>query len=176
MNLAMYILVNGDLKMSSGKVAGQVGHAIESYLYNCEDKELISKHMESNQTKIVLDCPQNKLEEYANKYPKYTVRDAGKTELEPDSLTAVCIGILDKDKDEVPKDVKRMRLYNKSTFEQGYKCGVAVLYSVFVDEERITKEEALEDLEKMKLLNKNFKDITEIFEEEMKDREEEKRQ
>lgn len=29
----MYILVNEDIKISKGKLAGQVGHAVMSYLY-----------------------------------------------------------------------------------------------------------------------------------------------
>lgn len=30
----MYILVNEDIKISKGKLAGQVGHAVSSYMFN----------------------------------------------------------------------------------------------------------------------------------------------
>lgn len=33
-DIRMYILVNQDIKMSKGELAGQVGHAIEQMLYN----------------------------------------------------------------------------------------------------------------------------------------------
>ena len=33
-DLKMYILINDDIKISKGKLAGQVGHAVASYFYN----------------------------------------------------------------------------------------------------------------------------------------------
>ena len=38
-----------------------------------------------------------------------TIRDRGYTEVEPDSITAVNLGIYDKDK-EIPKFISRLRL------------------------------------------------------------------
>lgn len=38
--MKMYILVNEDIKISKGKLAGQVGHAVCSYMYDVIMKNL----------------------------------------------------------------------------------------------------------------------------------------
>lgn len=47
--------------------------------------------------------------EKENKY--IVIRDAGLTQLEPNTLTCVCLGIFDKESDEVPKWVQELKLY-----------------------------------------------------------------
>ena len=64
-----------------------------------------------NQTKIILKCKQKKLEELES-IGYISVRDLGKTELEPNTITCVNLGILDED--DLCNDlkfVKRLRLY-----------------------------------------------------------------
>lgn len=108
---AMYILVNKDIEMSPGKLAGQVAHAAVDYLllnrrvYTGNDflywKETPEK------TKIILYAKSSLLEEL-EKANYVTVRDLGKTELEPNTLTCVCAGVYKKD--TRPKFIKRLRL------------------------------------------------------------------
>lgn len=105
----MYILVNEDIKISPGKLAGQVGHAVESYLIQLKDSNLINEHIKNSQKKIILRCGQAKLEEL-EKLGYITVRDNGLTELKPNTLTCVNFGIIDK-KSKMPKFLKRLRLY-----------------------------------------------------------------
>lgn len=124
MDKAMYILVNEDIKIGKGKLAGQVGHAVCSYIYrnfikdydnnpiNVTDEmqQLLEEYMEC-QKKIILRCPQSKLEELEllNKY--ITIRDKGLTQLEPNTLTCINLGIFEKDKS--PEWVKNLKLYSK---------------------------------------------------------------
>ncbi|WP_367618126.1 aminoacyl-tRNA hydrolase [Shouchella clausii] len=114
----MYILVNQDIKISKGKLAGQVGHAVMSYLYNrviqplqegkeCED---ITDYMNNDQKKIILKCPQSKLEELEKETNWIVIRDLGYTQLEPNTLTCINCGILTKD--DVPDWMKELKLYN----------------------------------------------------------------
>ena len=129
-DLAMYILVNSDIEISAGKLGGQVGHVVQSYMdtiieakddYDChhgfyatEEAEklidLYNEYKETNRKKIILKCKQSKLETLLEKYP--FVRDCGLTELEPNTLTCVCLGIIDRN--NIPEDlkfIKRLRLY-----------------------------------------------------------------
>ena len=144
-NKAMYILVNNDIKIKKGKLAGQVSHAVCSYLYNhfisakahptSEELKDFDDYMVV-QKKILLKCPQSKLEELeASGF--ITIRDKGLTQLAPNTLTCVnygiydkmpesladleviednlicvCYGVLDRDNEEVPDWIKELKLYN----------------------------------------------------------------
>lgn len=124
--MKMYILVNEDIKISKGKLAGQVGHAVCSYMYDVMMENLylavddypmdytrwLEEYMEL-QKKIILKCPQSKLEELekVSCEERYSViRDKGLTELEPNTLTCVNIGIFNKD--NTPEWVKELKLYH----------------------------------------------------------------
>lgn len=122
-NKAMYILVNEDIKIGKGKLAGQVGHAVASWIYRyCvktadfepfdENVDLFDEYMKGIQRKIILKCPQSKLEELEKENQYIVIRDAGLTQLEPNTLTCINIGIYDRDLDEVPTWVKELKLYN----------------------------------------------------------------
>lgn len=65
------------------------------------------------QKKIILKCPQSKLEELEKEQKYIVIRDKGLTQLEPNTLTCICIGIFDRDTDEVPEWVKELKLYSK---------------------------------------------------------------
>jgi hypothetical protein len=71
--------------------------------------------MEENQTKIILECPEKKLLEYEKDPKMIPIRDAGHTELDPGTLTCVCAGIFDKDRDEIPKNIKKLQLLHWET-------------------------------------------------------------
>jgi PTH2 family peptidyl-tRNA hydrolase len=100
--MKMYILVNKDIEMTIGKTAGQVGHAITNYLLNSfasgdKYEEIILWHNKGkSQTKIILKAKQSILEEL-EKEGYNVVRDNGLTELAPNTLTAVCLGIGEKE-------------------------------------------------------------------------------
>lgn len=164
MNLAMYILVNGDLEMSPAKASGQVGHAVASYFYHTAETTLIDNYMKNNQTKIILDCPQTTLEKYAKEYPNTAIYDAGKTELEPNTLTCVCIGIFDRDNEEVPKPIKRMRLYKANNFTNGFKAGMASILKYLKDKESVNEEFIVELCNEFAKQDKDFKDLYDYYE------------
>lgn len=111
MDLRMYILVNEDIKINKGKLAGQVGHAVAVYFYYNYDggenqNSTVVKYMENYQKKIILYASQSKLEELESK--KYiTIRDKGWTDLEPNTLTCVNIGIIDYD--DFPKELNWLK-------------------------------------------------------------------
>jgi PTH2 family peptidyl-tRNA hydrolase len=112
MNLAMYILVNKDIKIGKGKLAGQVGHAVAVYFYRRKyTQEFIDNYM-IIQKKIILECSQETLK-ILESLGYITIRDKGLTQLEPNTLTCVNLGIFDRDKDEVPEFVKTLKLYQK---------------------------------------------------------------
>lgn len=97
MALKMYILVNEDIKIGKGKLAGQVGHAVASYMYHTVkyngNADVFDDYMNSQQKKIILKCPQSKLEELEER-GFATIRDNGLTQLEPNTLTCVNFGII----------------------------------------------------------------------------------
>jgi PTH2 family peptidyl-tRNA hydrolase len=91
------IIVRKDLKMGCGKIAGQVAHAsLRAFLKSSNDKAL--KYMASGEVKIVLKVRSK--EELFNIYNKCIseeitvamVRDAGRTQIDPHTPTAIGIG------------------------------------------------------------------------------------
>ncbi|MEK4632517.1 MULTISPECIES: aminoacyl-tRNA hydrolase [Bacillus] len=113
----MYILVNENIKISKGKLAGQVGHAVMSYVYykaikplqNGDEIESLDDYM-YEQKKIILNCPQYKLEELERAGGYTVIRDKGYTQLEPNTLTCINYGI--KTPEELPEWVRNLKLYN----------------------------------------------------------------
>lgn len=113
----MYILVNEDIKISKGKLAGQVGHAVMSYVYHKAVKPLsegrkiksLDEYMKE-QKKIILKCPQYKLEELEHAGGYTVIRDKGYTQLEPNTLTCINYGI--QTPEQLPEWVRNLKLYN----------------------------------------------------------------
>lgn len=103
-DLRMYILVNSDIVINKGKLSGQVGHAVAVYFYYemVNNMNLINEYMGKYQKKIILLCPQEKLEDLENK-GYITIRDKGWTDLEPNTLTCVNLGIFDFN--DIPEDI-----------------------------------------------------------------------
>ena len=95
-HLKMYILVNEDIKINSGKLGGQTGHTVASFFYRrwkANNDTDIDEYMKE-QTKIILFAKQNVLE-ILEVMGYITIRDNGKTDLPPDTLTCVNLGIVD---------------------------------------------------------------------------------
>ena len=92
------IVVRNDLGMSPGKLAAQVAHAAVSAYINALDsrKDWASGWLVEGQKKVVLmvknkDALIELYQEVKDEFPSALVVDAGRTELEPGTVT--CLGI-----------------------------------------------------------------------------------
>jgi peptidyl-tRNA hydrolase, PTH2 family len=97
MELKQVILVRTDLKMSKGKMAAQVAHgSVEAVLKS--NKSIVSKWREFGQKKVCLkvDCEKDlfKFNQIAKdtKITTALIKDAGHTELKPNTTTVLAIG------------------------------------------------------------------------------------
>lgn len=107
------IVVRKDLKMSCGKIAGQVAHASVSAYKKQNWFKRRQWFKKDNQVKIVLKVKSQEelvdiMYECMLKGIKYAaIHDAGKTQIEPNTLTAVGIGPYDEDEiDEIVGGLK----------------------------------------------------------------------
>ena len=120
-DFTMYIIINKDLSMGKGKIASQTGHAVHIMVHNIltnKNGDELAKLNFVKYTKwnnkgsktIVLNVPFDKMKEMlANE--KYTnkcvyVCDAGRTQVEPGSVTA--IGFYPAD--DLMEDMKEFKL------------------------------------------------------------------
>jgi PTH2 family peptidyl-tRNA hydrolase len=107
----MYILVNDDLKMGKGKIGSQIGHCVSSLIQKLEKNTSKNKYWLNNgEPMIILKTTEEKLLQLRKKYSKISVeiRDAGKTQVSPDSLTT--IGFIPLYEEEIPLDLTTMKL------------------------------------------------------------------
>lgn len=97
------IILRSDIKMSTGKKCVQSSHASLS-AYKKTNRKIIEKWESEGQKKVVLKVNSEKeLLEYFNKIrkekiPCFLVEDAGLTELEPGTITALGIGPEEEEK------------------------------------------------------------------------------
>ena len=117
MRKVMYIVINEDLNMSPGRIGAHTAHASFDYLLEMRDKlddeygtfcDFIDDYKEHGDTIIVLKAHEKDLLKWESE-GYIVVRDRGLTEVEPNSITAVCLGIYDKD-EGMPKWIQRIRL------------------------------------------------------------------
>ena len=99
--LYMYVLVNDDLKMGKGKIAGQVGHVVglmteeiirKSYettrgVPDCYTRYMVWKA--TGHAKVILKASQKQIEELLGEPETMYIRDAGRTQIAPNSLTVL---------------------------------------------------------------------------------------
>lgn len=91
------IVARADLGMGDGKLAAQVAHAALQ-AYESADEQTQSEWQGGGQKKIVLQADsESELFELAEtakseRIPHAVVRDAGHTELEPGTVTALAVG------------------------------------------------------------------------------------
>lgn len=114
--MRQYILINTDLNMSSGKLAGQAAHASTGLIIKT-GKVNFSKIQDwfsfHSQRKIVCGMKQQELLDTIERLKQesishYVVYDTGKTEIPADSLTAVAIFPFSQT--ETPRWFKKFRL------------------------------------------------------------------
>tara|TARA_B100001123_G_C14792977_1_gene821204 strand:- start:45 stop:470 length:426 start_codon:yes stop_codon:yes gene_type:complete len=114
-DVKLVCIVNNELKMSKGKIAAQVGHAsVKSALFASEKKPAeMQAWLSSGQQKVVLKVQNSiqleKIIESAKELNLSTcmIRDAGKTQIPPNSLTVGGIGPASSEEiDKITKDLK----------------------------------------------------------------------
>lgn len=113
--LVQYFIVNSELNMSTGKVAAQVAHVatnISHAIY--QDMRVVfpathkwSKWLVNSQPKIILRGKQKEMEKLIEQ-GWYFIRDNGRTEIEPNSLT--CVAWFPEHKSIMKSIVKRFQL------------------------------------------------------------------
>ena len=97
----MYILVNDDLKMGKGKIAGQVGHVVglitekiiqDYYESNKKPSDIYLRYLTWKRTgiaKIVLKATEEQIKTFIGEPETIYILDAGKTQIAPNSLTVI---------------------------------------------------------------------------------------
>lgn len=116
-----YIVANKGLGMSAGKLAAQVGHAVqkgyELTLGFADAASIIVEYNATGHTKIVLEARDTDhliaFREYAKSrgYSSWLVIDEGRTEVAPHSPTVLGFPILDKADRDVSFTFSDLRTY-----------------------------------------------------------------
>jgi peptidyl-tRNA hydrolase len=97
-NTSMYIIVNSDLGMSKGKIASQVGHAVEKITMKIFNASLhktdsyfveYQKYLKNGHRKIVLVAPLKEIEKFKDDKDAVYIIDEGLTEIPHGSLTVI---------------------------------------------------------------------------------------
>lgn len=107
--LIEYIVVNKDLNISASKLGVHIGHACTIAAINEQHTNKFKLWYEEGQVqkKIILGAHTKKMEELEKEF--YSVRDLGLTEVEPNTLIAISLGI--KNRKEAKKYIKGLQLY-----------------------------------------------------------------
>ncbi len=114
-NIRVYIIVNKDLKMRAGKIASQVGHAIEQIVRFMEYQlsRNYKEWMNTSHAKIILKGSEKELtdiyDKYSKKYYITKIYDAGKTQVQSGSFTAIGIEPLQKLNNDI-KELDSLKL------------------------------------------------------------------
>lgn len=97
MGCKLVLVVRKDLSMGVGKIASQCSHA-SVMAYQKSSKLTLLKWSLSGQKKIVVGCPSEQalidIRDKAKQHRLLTnvVRDAGHTQVEPDTVTVLAVG------------------------------------------------------------------------------------
>lgn len=111
MGLKQSIVINSENDLSRGKIAAQASHAsLEAY--ERAQSEIADKWRSKGGKKVILWSGDKKLndlyeEARSNNLPAYIVKDAGYTEVEPGTVTALGIGPAEEEKiDRITGDLR----------------------------------------------------------------------
>lgn len=111
----MYILVNKSLKLSCGKVASQVGHAVEKITMKTHRETSYKSYIANGSPKIVLSVPTEEkfieILDQTKKYQKIYIIDEGLTQCPKNSVTVVGYYLINEN--NIPNVFKTLSLYNK---------------------------------------------------------------
>ena len=114
--LTMYILVRADLKMGTGKVAGQCCHAVQSLILSPTLlPELLAEYTGVLHPKIILKIPDEAtLDSFVavcveHNFPHHVVVDLGRTQIAANTRTVLGIGPIRKS--TVPDSIRVLKLY-----------------------------------------------------------------
>lgn len=154
MNKIMYIVVNKDLNMSPGKIGAHTAHAVFDYLYKETTEAMNNSLMDAQRELIENTYEMDDFKEYGDticilkasekdmlKFENQgyiAVRDMGRTEVRPNSLTAINLGIYDKDK-EIPKFIQRLRLLTDNDVLVVYDMMCEEVFGVYTNREEMLK-------------------------------------
>lgn len=138
MVLVLYVMVNQDLKMGKGKIAGQVGHAVETVILHMLKFQpaLYNQYHFSHRRKVVLKSNEAEmkllLKKYGYQFPSkdnkstmlrqengksegekegiwcVPIYDAGMTQIPANSLTVIGFGVMTKE--NAPEEIKEAKL------------------------------------------------------------------
>jgi peptidyl-tRNA hydrolase len=123
---AQYLVANKGLGMSAGKLAAQVGHAVQKgfelnpKVWGPDFQDVVDEYNKTGHTKIVLEARDTEhlvaFRDFAKSrgYESWLVIDEGRTEVAPHSPTALGFPILDKADREVAHTFADLRTYRDS--------------------------------------------------------------
>lgn len=106
--LIQYIIVNQDLGMSPGKIGAQVGHACTDCAIIESGRTLFNLWYKDCQKKVVLEAHEKDMRKILEMGIGYQIIDKGLTEIPPNSLTCISLGVMTRKIAE--KYTKRLQL------------------------------------------------------------------
>ncbi len=108
----MYILVNTSVKLNSGKIAAQVGHAVQKTTQRCLGTSKWSSYVQRSMPKVVLKVPTEELFvtilDQTKHIKKSYVVDEGRTQCASGTVTA--IGYDPLFDGEIPSCIRQLKL------------------------------------------------------------------
>lgn len=154
MNNVMYIVVNKDLNMSPGKIGAHTAHAVDAYYQSLIEEGLANEYSyggcdwtkqfetpinfkKNGDTICVLQASQKEMLKFEEQ-GYIAIRDFGRTEVEPNSLTAINLGIYDKDQ-SVPKFIQRLRLLKDNDILVVFDMMCEEVFGVYTSREAMLK-------------------------------------
>lgn len=110
--IVMYYVVNSELKMSTGKICSQIGHATVMVCLRLGNTPIVKKWLNNGQSKIVVKASEKVMndlyERYRSSKDRWCVKviDAGRTQIEEGSFTVIAFAPNEKDQYPDLKDLK----------------------------------------------------------------------
>lgn len=124
-NPVMYIFLNKELNMSTGKASAQVAHAVAMSLIELNSTVYLAKWVASpHRTVIVLEgrseAHMRSIKDYLSErdVPTSMIIDEGVNEIAPLSITAMATRIMDKDSEKTKMIMSSFKLYKNDDIDQ----------------------------------------------------------
>lgn len=129
-NPVLYVILNGDLRMSPGKAAAQAVHAAMMLPEECRS-EFSGDEKPYKRTVIVLEAENREqmdgiadyLVDAGVRFEMYT--DEGKNEVHPFALTALAVETIDEDDEETREIFSGLPLYSYTKEQKAYQYALA---------------------------------------------------